>query len=289
MTAERQGALLVAGGAIAMSFAPVFVKLADVPPTTAGFYRMAVGGAVLAAVGYRQIRFNLGRALWLVILSAGAIFSLDLAFWHRSIQFVGPGLATILGNCQVFFVALFAWIVMREHIGALHVLGTLIALTGLFLLLGEGWSQPGSDFRWGVIFGLLTAVAFGAYILVLRSSQSLPGRLPPLPNMALISLVGAAGLLLAVVAEGQSLALPSAQDGLLMIGYGLIGQVLAWLTVSKGLPLIPASRASLILLIQPSLAFVWDVVLLGRPTSPRELAGAALALAGIYLGMRRVG
>jgi drug/metabolite transporter (DMT)-like permease len=40
----------------------------------------------------------------------------------------------------------------------------------------------------------------------------------------------------------------------------------------------------LILLLQPSLAFVWDVVLFDRPTQATEVLGAVLALVAIYLG-----
>ena len=290
MTSElRKGTLLVAAGAVTMSFAPVFVTLVDVSATTAAFYRMAIGGFVLAAISFRKMRFDLGVVLWGLIVSAGIIFALDLAFWHRSIQYVGPGLATILGNFQVFFVAVFGWVVLRERIGSPYVLGAVIAFAGLFLLVGEGWSLPGEDFRLGVAFGLLTAVMYAAYLVVLRYSQSLPGKLGPLPNMGLISVIGAVGLAIAVVAEGQSFAVPSLGDAVLLVGYGLTGQVVAWVAISKGLPFLPASRASLILLIQPSLAFFWDVLLFARPTSQREITGAVLALLGIYLGMKRRG
>jgi drug/metabolite transporter (DMT)-like permease len=277
----------VAVGAVAMSFAPVLVRLTTVSADTAAFYRLAVGGTVLAAVSLRTIRFDLGTVLWGVMGSAGLLFALDLAFWHRSIHYVGPGLATILGNFQVFFVALFGWAVLRERIGSRYVLGTLMAFGGLALFLGDGWARPGTNFRPGVIFGLLTALVYAAYLLVLRQSQSLPQKLRALPNMAIISLIGMIGIAIALVLQGESIAIPSPRDGVLLVGYGLVGQVFAWVSISKGLPLIPASRASLILLVQPCLAFVWDVVLLGRPTSQPEIAGALLAVAGIYLGMRR--
>ena len=40
----------VAAGAFLLSFAAVFVKLANVGPTAAGFYRMLVGGIVLLSL-----------------------------------------------------------------------------------------------------------------------------------------------------------------------------------------------------------------------------------------------
>ncbi len=284
---HRKGILLIAAGATAMSFAPVFVRLADVPPTTSAFYRLAIGGFVLAAISFRTVRFDLGIRLWGALVLAGVVFALDLAFWHRSIHYIGPGSATILGNLQVFFVAIFGWIVLRERLGPMYVVGILIALTGLVLLVGDGWGRPGGNFRWGVVFGLLTAVTYAVYLVILRYSQSIPGKADVLPTMASISLVGAVVLAIAVIAERQSFAVPSSVDGVLLVAYAVTGQVVAWVLVAKGLPLLPVSRASLILLIQPSLAFLWDVLLLKRPTSEIELVGAALAIVGIYIGMKR--
>jgi drug/metabolite transporter (DMT)-like permease len=41
----------------------------------------------------------------------------------------------------------------------------------------------------------------------------------------------------------------------------------------------------LILLLQPALAFVWDVLFFQRPTTLVNWLGVMLALAAIYLGM----
>ena len=57
--------------------------------------------------------------------------------------------------------------------------------------------------------------------------------------------------------------------------------------LSAGVTRIPASRAGLILLLQPSLSFVWDVILFGRPTDLTQALGAALAVTAIYLGSQK--
>src|SRR3546814_9021646 len=38
------------------------------------------------------------------IVTGSCPFAADLWLWHRSILLVGPGLATLLGNAQVFFM-----------------------------------------------------------------------------------------------------------------------------------------------------------------------------------------
>jgi drug/metabolite transporter (DMT)-like permease len=61
-----------------------------------------------------------------------------------------------------------------------------------------------------------------------------------------------------------------------------------WVIISRTFHLVAASRAALILLLQPILTFVWDVVLFSRPTTLLEAAGAMLAIASIYMGSVRI-
>ena len=54
--------------------------------------------------------------------------------------------------------------------------------------------------------------------------------------------------------------------------------------------LVPVQQVFLrlrVLLLQPALAFIWDVVLFDRPTAVLEVVGAMLALVAIYLGSAR--
>ncbi|MBP7296541.1 MAG: EamA family transporter, partial [Acidobacteria bacterium] len=66
--------------------------------------------------------------------------------------------------------------------------------------------------------------------------------------------------------------------------YALLGQVLAWVVIARALPKVTATLAGLILLLQPLLSFLWDVLFFSRPTGPLEWLGLGVALAGIYLG-----
>jgi drug/metabolite transporter (DMT)-like permease len=281
----------VAGGAVMISFAAVWVRLVDVGPTTAGMYRMLVGGLVLLPVALmRRERLWAGRRAAGYVAAAAVCFTLDLAFWHKSVLLVGPGLATILANFQVFLLAGFGIVVLRERPHGRFALAVPAALLGLFLLVGTNWRVLPDDYRAGVMFGLLTALSYGTYLLVLRASQARPSRLEPLPNLMAICWITAGMLALVAVAEGESLRIPSASTGGLLLVYGVTAQVLGWLLISRGIAHVEAGRAGLMLLLQPSLAFVWDVLFFHRPTSVTDLAGASIALGAIYLGtLRRAG
>ncbi|MDH3495902.1 MAG: DMT family transporter [Gemmatimonadota bacterium] len=285
---SARGFWQVAAGAVLLSFAAVFVKLARVGPTPAGFYRMLVGAVVLFALAVvrRERLWAGGRAAGFA-LAAGACFTLDLVFWHRSIHLVGPGLATILANFQVFLLAGFGLAVLRERLTWRLLIAIPLALLGLFLLVGVDWSLRLPPYRLGVVLGLLTALAYGSFLLVLRASQARPQRLEPVPNLLLLCVATTALLGVSTALEGESLRVPDAGTGLVLVAYGVTAQVVGWLLISRGIAHVEAARVGLILLLQPALAFVWDMLFFARPTDVGDLAGAMLALGAIYFGARR--
>ena len=284
----QSGAFRVLAGAAMISFAPVFVRLVHVPPTTSAFYRTLIGGIMLLfLVRLRKERLGFSRGALLALVGAGLFFALDLWAWHRSIWFVGPGLSTLLANFQVFVLALAGIVLFRERLRKELVIAIPMAIAGLTLIVGFDWNRLGSEYRWGVFYGLLTAVAYAAYILSLRRARVGGGRASVAGDLAVASLFSAAVLLISVFAEGVSLAVPSFGDGALLVAYALVAQVLGWLLISSSLKDVPASLVGLLLLLQPTLAFLWDVLIFGRGFGGMEIGGAVLALTAIYLGSRR--
>jgi len=268
-----------------VSFTSVFVELAHVGPTVSAFYRMFFGGIVLGALAVVR-----GNRLWYGLKSLGLpflcalFFSLDLFMWHRSINYVGPGLATILANFQVFFVAVWAVIFLKERLNRRLLISIPFAVAGLFMIIRTDWLQPGV--RVGLLFGLLAAVSYSFYILFLRKSQLIgQSKHTPIPNMAWICLIAAAMLGTAVVIEADaSFAIPDLQSWLALLGLAVVGQGAGWVLISKGLPQVNASVAGLALLLQPALAFIWDILFFARPTTGLEYAGALIVLGAIYFG-----
>jgi len=275
-------------GAALISLSPVWVKLVDVSPTTSGFYRVAIGGVALTLyLVLTGKRMQLSRRVWLVLLAAALFFSADLWFWHRSIQYIGPGLSTLLANFQVFIMTAFGIVVLRESPRLMQIVAIPLALVGLALIVGLDWAALSDDYRLGVIFGLLTAVAYAGYLLSMRRARQGSQHRIPSREIAIISLVCAAMLGASAMVEGESLAIPTFTDAAWLGAYGLLSHSLGLMFIASSLPHVSTTQAGVALLLQPTLSFIWDVLFFARPMTPRELLGAIIALAAIYLGARK--
>jgi drug/metabolite transporter (DMT)-like permease len=254
----------------------------------AGFYRVFWGAVfLLPIVLIRKEKLWCGRTPLALALLCGVLFALDLAAWHRSINYIGPGLATILGNFQVFFLSAVGIFIFKEKINWQFAVSIPLAMLGLFLLVGFEWSQLGSEYKWGVVFALLTAVAYASFVLVLRKSRSISPSYSTAGNLLVISAATALLMGTGVPLEGESFRIPDGQSWIALLAYGGVSQVAGWLIITRAIPHVPASRIGLILLLQPTLTFIWDMLFFKRPTTPVEIGGAVIALVAIYLGSSR--
>ena len=274
-------------GAVMISFSAVFVKLVHVPPTVSGFYRVFFGGAILLGVVlWRHEHPRLNLTSWAKLLLAGLFFALDLFFWHRSILYVGPGVATLLANFQVFVMAAVGVLFLKERLSLFQWLAIIMAMGGLALLVGADWNHLSPLYHWGVILALISAVAYAGYLLALRSTRGATGG-SSYSAIAITSFASAVLLAGSLLVEGESFAIPGWTDAGWLLLYGLVPQVLGWVLISHSMHKVDASQVGLVLLLQPACAFVWDNLFFGRHFSAVELAGAIITLVAIYLGSLR--
>src|SRR4051812_43918213 len=120
--------LALLGGAMLIALAPIFVRLSEVGLTATAFWRLALATPILLAWDMtRRRRSDASRCpsagdLRLLLL-AGFCFAGDLASWHVSIALTSVANATLLANASPIFVAVAAWLWLRESPSARFVGG----------------------------------------------------------------------------------------------------------------------------------------------------------------------
>ena len=282
---KKKPAWALALGTILLSFAPILVKTSASPPTTAAFYRMLFGGLVLLAIQLlKGNRCSVRRRTALVLFAAGFAFAFDLFSWHRSIHLIGPGLATLLTGFQVFILAIASVLFLHERMRWQLAVAIPAAFAGVAMIIGIDWSALTEGYRTGVIFGLVSAVCYSAFLLIMRwQRHNDESGTTPIVEVAWMSLACAAVLAVTAQFSGESLAISDTNEALLLVSYALL-TVVGIVVISWSLGKVATSLVGLLLLLEPTFAYVWDLTFFSRDVSAFELAGAALALSAIYLG-----
>lgn len=270
-------------GAGLLGFAPIFVKLVTLGPTTIGFYRCALGSFFLFLMSFGR-RPNWPKQIWGYIALAGVLFACDLFVWHRSVLYAGAGLGTILGNTQVFYVAAIGILFFGEKPTSRFLLAVLLAFLGTYgLVCFKSEASPLSEhYQEGVAYGLATGVIYSGYVLTIRRIERLSGNSSRALWLAAVSAVTAFSLLPVSLAEA-SLQWPTLSDLFWLVLLAAIAQVIAWLLISKNLKSVPVSRAGIILITQPLVATIAGALLFGERLHPIQWAGATLVFISLYL------
>jgi len=276
-----------AAGAACISASAILVKLAATGPATTAFYRCLLALPLLAALAVAERRRLGPRAhrAWVRTGVAGLFFAIDLVLWNHAIADVGAGVATVVGNLQVLFVALATWALFREPPGRRFLLMLPVVLAGVVLVSGlAGSGRTGGHPLAGVLYGVGTSAAYAGFLIILRRSAS--GTPHVAGPLAEATAGGAAGaLLLGLAFGGLRLDVPWASFGWLAI-LAVSSQTVGWMLITSSLPRLPAAISSLLLLLQPASALVLAYVILGERPSLLQLAGALLVCTGVVVASR---
>ena len=284
----RRPVAVVLVGALAIAFSAILYRLAEVSPSTGAFFRCALAVPPLFLLAdFEDRRYGpRPRRARMLAFAAGAFFAADLILWHNSIEQVGAGLATVLGNTQVVLVPLLAWAVLRERPPAAAVASIPVVGVGVVLISGvleEG--AYGTNPALGALFGVLTGVAYAGFLLTLREgNRDLRRPAGPLYDATLAAAVGCA--MYGALAGELDLA-PSAEALWWLVLLALSSQVFGWLLISISLPRLPAALTSVMLTFQPVCSVLFAAILIDEEPSPLQLAGAGCILAGLVIASAR--
>jgi drug/metabolite transporter (DMT)-like permease len=288
LTGDKPVAAAVVG-ALTIAFSAILVRYASVSPETAAFFRCLYALPALGAIAFLEDkrfgkRVDRDRRIAFV---AGIFFAGDLIVWHHAIEAVGAGLSTVLANLQVVFVGLIAWLLLGEKPHKRSVTAAPVALVGVVFISGvmEGGEVYGDDPKLGVVLGIVTALLYSGFLLVLRrGSADLRRPAGPLFDATATAAVVSAGYGLVT---GTLDLVPGQTAQAWLITLALTSQVLGWLLITSSLPRLPAALTSVLLTIQPLGSVVLGAVLLAERPTVLQLGGVALVVVAVVAATAR--
>ncbi len=271
-----------------VSFAAPLFRLADAPPLTASFWRLAFAVALLtpfAARSFPAWRAYSRRDRWATVAS-GLALGFHFGIWVTSLSYTTVAASVSLVTLQAVWVALGAHLLLGERLGRRGWLGVLVATLGAVAIgASDGLTAPDSR---RALLGDLMALAGGlgsaAYMLIgrrLRQRHDLLTYVTPVYAIAALALVPFMLLLdqpFTAGLGGSNFVIFVLLAAVPMLG----GHTLAnWC-----MRYIPAPTVATWILLEPAGAALIAWPLLGEVPGWGTVAGGALVLLGAWQTVR---
>lgn len=261
----------------------VLVVFIDLSAVAIAFYRLFIGAIIFASILLlRRQSLHIDAKTGLFASLAGIFFAFDLSLWNASILSVGPGIATILNSLQVFFMAAFAMLLYKEKANGRFLLSLFVTFIGVVLLSRQEINTQEQGL-YGIIAGVLSAVAFAASMVCLRVAalQSKDGLVK---MMFFASVAGSLTTAIWIALADDGFTIKTSQDMVMMLAYAIFVHVIAWFLMAKSMPKVSVALVGLVFCLEPVVAFVVDIGFLEKNVTSIQVIGATLTLSAIYLG-----
>ena len=274
-------------GGVVVSFAPILYALSDANPLTGAFFRMVYAlPFLLIIILVRKAEDTRSVNTRLIALVAGFAFSLDFLAYHSTVDWIGTGIGTLIGNSQVIIVTLMSWWLFGERPNLSILISLPIVMVGLVLISGVLDDDPYGEYPVrGVIAGVFTAIFYSAFLIIYRFANR---ELAPAVNLQFDSTAGCAlGLLILSFLPLKSIYVepidfePKFPTHGWLLALAILSQVMGWLAIAHSLPRLPAAYTSFAILLQPTFTIIWGILLLAESPSLQQAIGMFLILGSI--------
>ncbi|MFF2393323.1 DMT family transporter [Nocardia sp. NPDC058114] len=279
------GAVVTAALLWSSSYAVTKVLLADLGPLSIGAVRFTMAGLLLAAMvrldRHRGDRPDAGqrRLLYLCgLLGITVYFVLE----NVGVDLSTASDAALIVATYPLMTMLLELAVLRVRLPLLRVTGVLLATAGAVLVVHDG-ARIGGSARWlGDIILLLGGLAWAGYNVLGKRASAGHGALTVTYYQ---TMAGAGGFLLIALLEADSWRMPDVTTSSLLVYLAVACSVGGFLLYNYGLRRMAPSVAVNILNLVPVFGVLSAVIINGEPFRLAQVAGGAVIVAGVALGL----
>ena len=257
--------------------------MTQIPPVTLLFLRYVT--ACLALFVCLKIRRTplppikrKDRGAFLLVGFAG--YALAIALQQISTSMLDAALASLINAINPIFICLMAFLILRERITAEQIMGILLAIAGVYIILGVS----GSGASIAGILVSLSSVFFWSLcsVMIRKVTKAYDPIIITFYGMLLALIPTAPAMLVELHFRPILITLP----GILQVLYlGLVTTCAAHVLWNKGLQRMPAAACSAFYPVQPLTSALLGVLFLHEPITSSFIWGSAAISCGILLSI----
>jgi drug/metabolite transporter (DMT)-like permease len=260
-----------------------------VPPASMAVLRWIIVALAVLPFALAHLRADwpkLKRSPSLMVLFAiaggGAFGTLQFVALH----FTSALNMGVVGSVAPAFIVAASWILFRERLSPLQLLGVLVSLSGVLAIVSRLDLErlAGLSFNGGDLIIIANMVLWAIYAACLRIRPSVHAATFML-SMAVIAALGNLPFAAGELAFGYRLQ-PTWLTVSTTLYAAFITTILAYVAWNRGVDIVGAPRASAFLHTIPLFSALLATTLLGETIEAHHVAGFALILGGVTLAAR---
>lgn len=273
-------ALLV--GVAAVSWAAIFVRLADAPPLTIAAWRLCLAGGVVAPYAWLSHRAELRAASARTLrfaVGSGVALALHFGTWISSLKLTSVASSVALVTTTPVWVALLSAVLLKERARPLTLVAMGVAIVGSVVIAGADFGLSAAALQ-GDALALAGAVFGAIYLTIGRHARASLGLLPyigvvyPVAGGCLLAAAGLAG--------GPVFAFPE-KTWLLFAALALVPQLLGHSVFNWALKHTSAGLVAIAILGEPVFSTLLAIPILGETPGWSRAAGGVVVLLGVAI------
>lgn len=274
---KRARLSLILSMAIFGTLAP-FVRNVSVSSGELALYRAVLAtiliGTFLLVTGQKLPLNSLGIELFL-LLSSGIAMGFNWILLFEAYKYTTVAISTLSYYFAPVIVTIVCPFLFKEKLTGKQILCFVLSTAGLSLVIGIHNLGKGGNDTIGILFGLGAAVLYATVILLNKFIKGVTGI-----HRTFLQFVAAILVLIPYVAftGGFHLSSLNGTGWICLLVVGLVHTGITYCLYFSSLKELPGQETAILSYIDPLVAVIIGVVVLGEPLSWQQLAGGAMIL-----------
>lgn len=268
---------------------PIFkLALQNIPPFTLAYLRFFGAMLILFPFTARNLYIRKEDRFHLILLSILGI-TVNITFFFLGLKSAPSINAPIIASSGPVFLYLFAILILHERPHQKVLWGMIVSLIGVLVIIGQPILTGGLNLEiMGNLFFILATIGSIGHVIV--SKEILPKY--PVTTVTFWSfLIGSTTFLPLFLYEMFSLHPFNSLDGRGITGiiFGiLLSSVTAYILFEWGIKKLAAQEVGIFTYIDPLIAIIIAIPLLGETITPIFIIGSLLVFSGIFIAEGRL-
>lgn len=224
---------------------------------------------------WKAIKSNL-----IPLIISGAAIGVNWIFLFQAYKYTTVSKATLCYYFAPVIVMFLSPFILKEKLNTVKIMCIIVAMAGMFLIVGAGSSAAENNQLLGIIYGLAAAALYASVIIINKFIKNLSGM-----ESGMIQLTAAAVVLLpyVFVTEKVSLSQLGFKSIVLLLAVGIIHTGIAYLLYFSAILKLKGQTIAIFSYIDPISAIVMSSIFLGERMTFIQVLGGILILGTTFI------